>query len=162
MTINRTDVKQETLFLIISSLIADLATLVTKILNGVHVHGGFAVGTTTTKFKTSASTAYIIDGQNYNKAATDDIAQPAAGITSAGQYRKDLISIDATGTVTVTAGTVSTVSQNAAVKPAVPAGGIELGWIEVPPSFTPGTTVVTTGMLKQVHSAITLASVVGS
>lgn len=151
MEITREDCKNETLFDQFDSLIADLENMRDVLLNHVTVHGGFAKGTTTTKFKTSADTHYILAGKHHKKAATDDIAQPAS-TTNGSQYAKDLISINASGTVTVTAGTKAA-SQGAAVKPDVPADNVELGWIEVPASFTPGTTDVTAGMLKMVDIA---------
>ena len=163
MQIDRTDVKNEDDFSLFTSLVADMNTLRTALLNHVQVHGGFAQGTTTTKFKTSAATQYTINGQNYLKAATDDAGQPAAGVTSGAEFRKDLISIGAAGTFTVTVGTVAA-SQGAAVKPACPAGEVELGWIEVPNSFTPGTTAVTAGMLKQtiLGADLALTTTIGS
>lgn len=128
-----------------------ISNIYNQMLNMVMVHGGFAVGSDTTTFATSAATHYILNGQNYTKAATDDIASPD-GNTDAGEFRKDLISIDAAGDITVTAGTAAA-SQGAAVVPATPEDEIPLGWIEVPESFTSGSDNVTTGMLKQwIHS----------
>lgn len=162
MQIDRIDVKSEAAFDLFASFVNDLNNLKNWIVNGVQVHGGFAQATTTTRFKTSAATNYTINGQNYTKGTTDNIATPN-GNTSAGQFRKDLISIDAAGTITVTAGTVAA-SQGAAVKPACPANQVELGWIEVPASFTAGTTDVTAGMLKQVvrGNDLTLETTIGS
>ena len=102
-------------------------------------------GSTSTKFKTTKDFIFQIAGIVYAKAATDDIDQPAT-TTIADEFAKDLISIDAAGSVTVTGGVIAA-SQVLAVKPAVPAGEVEIGYIEIPASFTPGATDVTAGML---------------
>lgn len=134
------------------SLRMALQGIVNALLFGVWGGGDLGVGGTATKFKLGA-TDYRIAGTAYTKAAADNIASPAS--TSAGQYRKDLISLDAAGTVTVTAGAVA-VSQDAAVLPACPADNVPVGWIEVPASFTSGTTEVTAGMLRKWTHAIDL------
>lgn len=102
-------------------------------------------GSTSTKFKTTKDFIFQIDGVVYAKAATDDIDQPAT-TTIADEFAKDLISVDDAGSVTVTGGVIAA-TQGAAVKPAVPAGEVEIGYIEIPASFTPGSTDVTSGML---------------
>lgn len=130
--------------------------LMLAIMNGIFGGGDLAVAAQADKFKLSA-TNYRIDGVAYTKAAQDNIASPAS--TSAGQYRKDLISINAAGTVTVTPGVVAA-TLLAAQPPALPASSIPLGWIEVPPAFVGGTTAVTAGMLfKWQHSVDLLAEV---
>lgn len=131
--------------------------IVNAILNGIFGGGNLAPATQTDKFKVDA-TNYRIAGVAYTKAAQDNIAAPAS--TSEGQFRKDLITINAAGTVTVTAGPVAA-SQAAAVFPAIPPDTVPLGYIEVPASFVSGSTEVTAGMIfKWVHSVDLLAEVV--
>lgn len=131
--------------------------IVNSIMFGIFGGGDLAQATQTDKFKLGL-THYRIDGVAYTKAAADNIASPAS--TSAGQYRRDLISINAAGTVTVTAGAVAGTALAAQV-PALPVLSIPLGWIEVPPAFVSGTTAVTNGMLfKWQHGVDLLAEVV--
>lgn len=107
---------------------------------------GFAPGTDADKFKIGNAFDYRIGGVTYRKAAADDIAAPTS--SDAGEFRKDLISISAAGTVTLTAGTAAA-SQAAAELPATPDGNLPIGYIEVPESFVSETTDVTAGMLKR-------------
>ena len=102
-----------------------------------------APGTTDTNFQVSAF-PYKIGGVVYSKAAADDIAAPGAS-TSAGEFRKILLSIDTAGTITATAGTVAA-SQAAAELPSTPSGELEIATLELPASFTSATTSLTAGM----------------
>lgn len=129
--------------------------------NQVAVHGGLGVATTPAQFKLTAATNYMIGGVNYTKAATQNIATPVT-TTTAGQYAKDLISINAAGTVTVTGGVIAA-SAAAAELPDVPEGSIALGYIAVPPSFVPGTTSVTADMLISVtHGVVVMDNAVAT
>ena len=158
--LNRDEFRYEELFQAFMAVVTDLLALVAAMFTRVFVHGGLDVATTTTKFKTSGTTNYMIDGVHYAKAATDNIATPN-GNTIVGEYRKDLITLDAAGSFTVTAGTVAA-SQAAANLPNTPAGGCPIGHIEVPASFTAGTDSVTAGMLKAVTEGVTLGTTIGS
>lgn len=85
------------------------------------------------------------------------IAVPGGAATSASQFCKVLVEIDAnnagaqtSSNVFLTAGPLTAVSQAAATLPALTAARIAIGWLEIPNSFTPGTTAVTSGMCRQV------------
>jgi len=108
-----------------------------------------AQGTTTTKFKFTNAFDYMLAGQVYYKAATDDVAAPGSGAnTGSGEYRKSLICIDSAGTVTLVHGTVAA-SQGAAALPSPTANTVPVGYLEIPASFTSGSTNVTAGMIKR-------------
>lgn len=104
-----------------------------------------APGSDDTDFQVSAF-HYKIGGVAYYKAAADDIAPPGASTTS-GQFRKVLLSIDTAGAITATAGAVAA-SQAAAVLPDTPDGDLPIAYLELPASFTSGSTSITSGMCK--------------
>lgn len=110
-------------------------------------------GGTATNFKTTNNINYMINGKVYYKAATNNIAAPGVS-TGSGEYRKVLITIDTSGTIATVAGTVSTVSQAAAVLPDVPANKVALGYLELDPSFTSGSSNVTSGMCKKFEHTV--------
>lgn len=105
-----------------------------------------APGSDDTKFAVSAF-HYMLAGVAEAKAAADDIAAPGAS-TSSGEFRKILLSINAAGTITATAGAVAA-SQALAELPSTPTGELPIGYLELPASFTSGSTSLTTGMCKQ-------------
>lgn len=102
-----------------------------------------APGGTDTNYKVSAF-HYKLGGIAYYKAAADNIAAPGVS-TTAGQYKKCLLSIDTAGTITVTGGTAAA-SQALAELPACPDGELPIATFELAPSFTSGTTSLTAGM----------------
>lgn len=116
--------------------------------NRVSQAGTLGVGSTPTNFKTGATLNYTVNGTALTKTATQNIAQPAT-TTGSGEYAKDLIVIDAAGTFAVVGGAKAS-SQTAAKLPEVPAGKVAVGYIAVPPNFTPGTSNVTADMLVDV------------
>lgn len=107
------------------------------------VNGGDA-----TKFDLSDTEA-VIGGAIVQKAAQAAIVVLVGSDTAAGQFRKVLIQMAANGTVSQKAGAIVTTAQADAVKPAPDSDKIELGWLELPASFIPGTTNVTAGILKK-------------
>jgi hypothetical protein len=115
-------------------------------------------GTDTHEFRCSAF-SYRIGGNVYLKGAEDDIAQPLTTTTSV-QHVKELISINAAGTVALTAGNVAATAEEALL-PATPAGSLAIGWLEIPVSFTPGTTALTNAMIKTMPLEITVDTTVG-
>lgn len=123
-------------------------------LNHLTIDPVIAPGGTDTNFKVSAF-SYKIGGVTYNKAAADNIAPPGASTTDS-QFRKVLLSIDTAGDITATAGAVSTVSQADAALPDTPSGELPIGYLELPNSFTSGTTSVTAGMCKRYTESIDL------
>ena len=122
-----------------------LRGLEARALNHLTINPVLAVATTTTKFKLSAF-SYRLAGVTYNKAAADNIAFPGASTTS-GQFRKVLICVDAAQAITTVAGAVAATAA-AAVLPSPTAGTLPIGYLELPESFTSGTTDVTSGMCK--------------
>ena len=89
------------------------------------------VGATAGKANASQNTiAYFITGQSQNVPFVNDFCD-ATGLTDiVNDYEKVLFSVAAAGTCTVTQG-VGAVSQIAAVYPAVPAGEVVIGGLEI-------------------------------
>lgn len=69
--------------------------------------------------------------------------------TTAGQYRKVLVEVNASGVVSQKIGNVAA-SQDAAVLPDLSTDKVAIGYIEIPASFTANTTDITAGMLKTI------------
>jgi hypothetical protein len=110
--------------------------------------GALTPNTDTTKFDVAAG-LYTVDGVVVNKASATTAQTLASGAnTTASQYRKAVVGINQSGTFAVTYGPTAA-SQNAALKPPVPSGQTEVGYFEIPISFTAGTTPITSGMCKQ-------------
>lgn len=125
----------------VAELKADHNLLRTALLNGCHGSPGLAEGTNANTIKTTRATAFSIAGVLYNKAITDNIAMTAATAQADLTYRLYLVSIDAAGAVTITAGTA--VATDTATLPALPASSAMLGYFKVATSggtFTSGTT----------------------
>lgn len=110
--------------------------------------GDLTVHTTNTQFAVSDLTA-VIGGQLVDKAAQTAIAVAGGAATGASQFVKVLIQMDAAGTITQKVGAIVTTQQSDAIKPSEDLDKISLGWLEIPASFVPGTTVLTTAMLKK-------------
>jgi len=100
-----------------------------------------STGGDTAKMDISVGVDFIIDGVAYTKAVENNIAVGAA-TTAAGEYRAITVAVNASGT---TSQTVSAVAAAAPVTPpAVPANECPLATIQIPASFTPGTTTFLT------------------
>ena len=69
-------------------------------------------------------------------------------VTTSTQFMKVLVTVKKAGTHGIYSG-AKVASQALAVKPAVPAAECEIAYLEIPNSFTAGTTSVTAGMCKQ-------------
>lgn len=105
-----------------------------------------AVGGTTTKFAVGAGEISL--GQSLvPTAASGDVIVDAGAATASGQFRKVAVDVKSDGSVVQTVGAIAS-SQLAATLPATPVDSITVGWLEIPASFVPATTNVTTGMLK--------------
>lgn len=124
-------------------------------LNHLTINPVLAPGGTATNFQISAF-SFMLGGVVYNKEAANNIAAPGAS-TGAGEFRKVLIHINAAGTVAAAAGEIAA-SQELAKLPATPADTLPIGVIELPASFTSGTTNVTAGMCKPWTHAITVVN----
>lgn len=112
---------------------------------------GIAPGSDTDKIKITNAFHYRLNGIEYYKAAADDVIAPES--TEAGEFRKDVVCIDAAGTVTLVSGDVAE-SQEDAELPEIPSTKLALAYLEIPESFVKETTDVTTGMIKRLTSTI--------
>lgn len=107
-----------------------------------------SVGTPTTTFSVSGGEAVNKQALRTIPAAANQAVDTGAA-TGAGQFRKVLVCISDAGAVTQVVGSTAG-SQATAPTPAQPNGDVVVvGTIEVPASFTPGTTAVTAAMLKK-------------
>lgn len=98
-----------------------------------------AVATTVTRVQITNQTDFCIAGKVYRKAATDNISVGALTNTAALQGCRIRVEINSAGTVTFGQGPVTQVLALAPV-PRRTANLCTLGWIDVPASFTFGTT----------------------
>jgi hypothetical protein len=103
--------------------------------------------TTTTTTVALSDTCAVIGGAFVDKAAQTAIAVPGGAATGASQECIVLYEMDASGTVTATAGAVA--STGSAVRPAENAARVTLGQLKVGASFVPGTTNTSTGVLTK-------------
>lgn len=128
-----------------------LGDLLLALFDGRQSGGGLTVATPATTPAASVDVAAaraMVRGVYVEKEATSAAAITACGNTTGAQYRKCTLCMNQAGTLRFTPGAVAS-SQAAALKPACADSETELAYIELPPSFTSGTTVVTEGMLKQ-------------
>lgn len=109
-----------------------------------------AEGTNAATIKTTNATSFRIAGVNYTKAATDNIAITATAQQAISTYCLYLVSINASGTVTVTKGTE--VATDTAVLPALPADSAPLGYFKI---ATDGATTYTGGTTDNGAAGIT-------
>lgn len=109
---------------------------------------GCDLGFSTVSF-TIAVGEVVLAGAVVALAATGATAVPAGAATAAGQFRKVLIEKDSANAVSTVVGNIAA-DQASAVLPAGDPTKISVGYIEVPASFTPGTTSLTAPMLKKV------------
>lgn len=128
-----------------------LTAIETRVQNHLTISPSLAPGGTNTNFQVSAF-SYILGGVTRNKAAANNIAPPGAS-TAAGGFRKVLVCIDSAGAVSTVAGAIAS-AQELAPQPETPAEKLAIGVIELPASFTSGTTAVTTDMCKPVVQSI--------
>lgn len=82
-------------------------------------------------------------------AASAGVEVAAGAATGVGEFRKVLVEVNAAGAITQVVGEKAA-SQAAAKLPAGDPTRISVGYIEIPASFTPGTTACTNAMLKSV------------
>lgn len=104
-------------------------------------------GTTITKFNVAAGEVVLAQA-DVAIAAVVDTSVPAGAVTGAGEFRKVLVEVKADGTVATVVGDKVTTVQADAKLPKGNTDAISIGWLEIPASFTPGTTTVTAGMCK--------------
>lgn len=123
--------------------------------NHVTIDPVLAPGGTPANIKVSAF-SYKLNGLVYNKAGADNIMAPGTS-TGADEFLKILVCIDSSGTVSVVAGEKAA-TQAAAELPDTPANKLAIGYLEIPESFTSGTTSVTSGMCKRYDNSIAVVN----
>lgn len=119
-----------------------LYSLLQALTNRVFQAPALTNGATTWRIKITNAVNFAIGNVLYAKAATDNIdVTTGAGLTNtiAAQFCKLRVEIDSAGTVTVKQGAI-TAAQALAPIPARTASRATLGYIQVPASFTFGTT----------------------
>lgn len=108
------------------------------------VSPALAIATTTTKVKTAAAIKLLIDGAYVNKAATDDAFTLTGTVTNA-KFNVFVMTMNAAGTCTARMGTEGA-TRAAVVWPAIPAGDVIVGFVEINPTgtgnFVGGTTAL--------------------
>lgn len=95
-------------------------------------------GTTATRVRVDAF-AFRIGAQVYSKAAEDNVQVTGLTNTSATQARKVRVHVNTAGTLSFTEGAPAS-AQAVALIPRRAENLVTVGWIEIPPSFTYGTT----------------------
>jgi len=116
----------------------DVFNLLQALVNACLANPALAMASTTTKIKTTNAVTFRIGAKVYTKAATDNITVSGLTNTAAAQFRKVRVEIDAAGTVSFKEGAVGA-AQVLAPLPRRTASLCTLGWIEIPASFTYGT-----------------------
>jgi hypothetical protein len=110
-----------------------------RFFTGVASFGDLVRATTASQLRLMAALNFFIGDQLFDKPATDNIPITASAAQPASTTRYYLISIDAAGTVTTSAGVTRTV-------PAPPVGSVAIGVMRVVTgagtTFTPGTTAL--------------------
>ena len=109
------------------------------------VSPALAIGTTTTKVRTTAAIKLLIDGAYVHKASTDD-AFTLSGTVSNATFNVFVMTINAAGTATARMGT-GAATRAAVVWPVIPAAVVVIGFVEINPTgtgdFVGGTTALT-------------------
>lgn len=108
-----------------------------------------AVGTTTSKVKTTNSVSFSVDGALYTKAATDDFWTLSGSVLAVSSFRVILLLVNAAGTMSIASSSDSLVSAAKCVLPDITTtldGKAIFGYITVATNssttFTPGTTLL--------------------
>ena len=99
---------------------------------------GLAVGSTTTAVKTANTLQFAINGVNYSKAAEDDITVSGMTNTGVGQFCKIRIEVNSAGTIGFVQGGFAGNQAEARI-PTRSASKATVGYVEIPASFTFGT-----------------------
>jgi hypothetical protein len=128
-----------------------LGTMLEALWRSRHSGGALSVDSDATKYDVAAG-VYVINGLPVTEDGANAQVLPATVNTTAAQYRKAALCIDAAGTYRLEVGTTAA-SQAAAVKPPCSDFEAEVGYLEIPNSFTATSTSVTAGMCKQAATA---------
>lgn len=116
----------------------DIYNLLQALVTGLLGFPNPRMGTTTTRIQVSAFD-YRIGAQVYTKAAQNNVEVTGLTNTAAAQFRKVRIQINTAGTLSFSEGAVAAAQVNAPL-PRRTASLVTVGWIEIPASFTYGTT----------------------
>ena len=135
---------------VIDELKSDFNLLRGNFINMCLGAAGLAEGTNAACIKTVNAVDFVIGGQIYSKAATDNIAITATAQQAISTYCMYLVSIASNGTVTVTKGTE--LGTDTAVLPALPASSAPLGAFKI---ATDGATTYTGGTTDNGAAGIT-------
>ncbi|HHT9146011.1 MAG TPA: hypothetical protein ACFYD4_10100 [Candidatus Wunengus sp. YC61] len=98
---------------------------------------GITNGTTAGKAKTTATVKYRISGSVASKAATDDLWDLTGVTTGAAEYKKVLLTLNASGTAKIIVGTAAT-SQATAELPRTTLTYAAIGFVELPINYAGG------------------------
>lgn len=131
-----------------------LNNLINAVANLPRGLASIAIGTTTTKARTTAVFAYALEGAPKSKASTDDLWTLAGTTLTAGQINKYLLYLDAAGAATMAEGVPATTAAGV-VLPALPVAKCICGWIQVTcnsSTFVPGTTALNAGTITTVFN----------
>lgn len=121
----------------IVAALVDMAAVKLRYENGVVGNAQIADGTTDGKIKTVAAVDYLVKGQAYSKAITNDLWDLTAEVDTDGtHYRAYWLYLDASGTATIAAGTDAITSEALAIAalPAVTATKSVIGVYVAGPS----------------------------
>ena len=114
--------------------------------------GTLAIGSDTTKVKTTTDTYYFISGKLYVLAATDDLFT-LSGTISDGYYNVYVLTVNAAGTVAAAMGTEATTVAGV-VFPSTPAASAVVGFVlvyTIGATFIGGTTALSAGTVTDVY-----------
>jgi hypothetical protein len=95
-----------------------------------------------------AAITAMVNGVYVTKTAATGQAVTACGNTTGSQYRKCTLCMNQAATLRFAPGAVAA-SQAAALKPSCSDSETEIAYLELPTSFTAGSTSITSNMLKQ-------------
>ena len=140
MSVRRVD---EGVLTIQDSLGTKYNNLVFALKNGCFSSGGLAEGTNAGTMQIARAINYTIDGQMYNKAVTDNIAMTAQTAQADNTYRRYLVEINSSGTVSTLAGTAASTAAAAKWPARSSSGKAVIGGVLIATSggtFTMGTT----------------------
>jgi len=103
--------------------------------NSLVVDGNLAIDATPEKFKTTQTSAFLINGVSHTKAATVELVFSAAHVVTATKFGVVLVQINAAGTVSTKVPLSPQIYDDAptalAALPAVDAGNVSLGYIAI-------------------------------
>lgn len=116
-----------------------LINLLKALRNRCFTLGTLAMGSTTTAIKTTNTLQFAISGVNYSKAAEDNVVVSGMTNTGAGQFCKVRVEVNSAGTLGFVQGGFAGNQAEARI-PTRSASKATVGYIEIPASFTFGTT----------------------